>query len=282
IDAVPEIVDRPSALLPGADPGTLAGDIEFDNVDFWYVQDAPVLSGFTLRVRQGETLALVGPTGGGKSTIVNLLCRFYEPRGGQIRIGGRDYLDLPLQAIQSRIGMVLQTPHLFSGTVRENIRYGRLSATDTEVEEAAGKAGAHDFITRLEGGYDAPAGEGGNRLSVGQRQLISLARAILARPQIFIMDEATSSVDTLTEGLIQRGMEELMQGRTSFIIAHRLSTIRRADRIIVIQAGRIAEAGTHAELIRARGHYYELYTRQFRHEREQAAEGLSVLEGDTL
>ena len=282
IDAVPEIVDRPAALAPGADPGTIAGDIELDNVDFHYVPESPVLRGFSLFVKQGETLALVGPTGGGKSTIVNLLCRFYEPKGGEIRIGGRNYLDLPLHAIQSRIGMVLQTPHLFSGSVRENIRYGRLDATDQEVTEAARLAGAQVFIQNLDKGYDAEVGEAGNRLSVGQKQLVSLARAILARPDIFIMDEATSSVDTLTEGLIQRGMEELMRGRTSFIIAHRLSTIRRADRIVVIEGGKITEAGTHAELIRARGHYYGLYTRQFRHEHELGQVDLRVLEGDAL
>ena len=265
IDAVPEVVDRPGAV----DPGTIRGDIEFEHVDFWYEPDKPVLRDFNLKVRQGETIALVGPTGGGKTTIVNLLCRFYEPRRGVIRIGGRDYTELTLHAIQSRIGVVLQTPHLFSGTVRENIRYGRLDATDAEIEEAAKLAGAHEFIMTLEKGYDSEVGEGGGLLSVGQKQLISLARAILARPEIFIMDEATSSVDTLTEALIQRGMETLMKGRTSFIIAHRLSTVKRADRILVIEDGRIVEMGTHAELLRRRGRYYRLYTQQFRYELER-------------
>ncbi len=265
IDAVPEVMDRPGAI----DPGTIRGDIEFEHVDFWYEPDKPVLKDFNLKVRQGETIALVGPTGGGKTTIVNLLCRFYEPKRGVIRIGGRDYTELTLHAIQSRIGVVLQTPHLFSGTIRENLRYGRLDATDEEIEEAAKLAGAHDFIVTLEKGYDSEVGEGGGLLSVGQKQLISLARAILARPEIFIMDEATSSVDTLTEALIQRGMESLMKGRTSFIIAHRLSTIKRADRILVIEGGRIVEMGTHAELLRQRGHYYRLYTQQFRYELEQ-------------
>jgi ATP-binding cassette subfamily B protein len=265
IDAVPEVVDRERAL----DPGSLAGRIEFENVDFYYEQDKPVLRDFSLVVNPGETIALVGPTGGGKSTIVNLLCRFYEPRRGTIRIGGRDYTELSLRAIQSRIGVVLQTPHLFSGTVRENIRYGRLDAPDDEVEAAARLAGAHDFISTLAKGYDENVGEGGNLLSTGQKQLVSLARAVLAEPDIFIMDEATSSVDTLTEALIQKGMEHLMAGRTSFVIAHRLSTIRRADRILVIEDGRIAEAGTHSELLRLRGHYYRLYTRQFRHQLEQ-------------
>ncbi len=280
IDAVPEIVDGPEAAPSAAAGSCLSGDIEFDHVDFHYQEGKPVLTDFSLHVRQGETIALVGPTGGGKSTIVNLVCRFYEPQGGVIRLAGRDYLTIPLHAIQSRIGMVLQTPHLFSGTVRENIRYGRLDAADAEVEEAAAQAGAHDFIQRLAKCYDAEVGEGGNRLSVGQKQLISLARAILARPDVFIMDEATSSVDTLTESLIQKGMEALMRGRTSFIIAHRLSTIRRADRIVVIQGGTIAEMGTHHELIQARGHYYELYTRQFRHEREEGQEVLELLGSD--
>jgi ATP-binding cassette subfamily B protein len=223
-----------------------------------------VLRNFSLKVRQGETIALVGPTGAGKSTIVNLICRFYEPQQGQILIGGRDYTEFTLDSIQSRIGMVLQTPHLFSGTIRENIRYGRLEASDEAIVEASKLAGAHSFIAALDEGYDAQVGEGGTLLSVGQKQLISLARAILARPEIFIMDEATSSVDTLTEALIQQGMETLMQQSTSFVIAHRLSTIKRADRILVLNQGRIDEIGTHEELLRARGHYYRLYTKQFR------------------
>ncbi|HLE30408.1 MAG TPA: ABC transporter ATP-binding protein [Anaerolineales bacterium] len=268
LDSRPEIVDRPGAL----DPGTIQGDIEFEHVDFYYQDGKPVLRDFNLKVKQGETIALVGPTGGGKSTIVNLLCRFYEPKRGAIRIGGRDYTELTLHAIQSRIGMVLQTPHLFSGTVRENIRYGRLDATDEAIEAAARIAGAHDFIVTLDQGYDAEVGEGGNMLSTGQKQLISLARAVLARPELFIMDEATSSVDTLTEALIQRGMERLMAGRTSFVIAHRLSTIKRADRILVIENGHITEMGTHAELLRKRGHYYDLYTRQFRRALEREYE----------
>jgi ATP-binding cassette, subfamily B, bacterial len=264
VDAVPGVVDRAGAV----DPGTIGGDIEFEHVGFAYDDGKAVLSDLNFKICQGETIALVGATGGGKTTIVNLLCRFYEPTQGRILIGGQDYTGLSLFAIQSRVGIVLQTPHLFSGTVRENLRFGRLDATDQEIEEAARLAGATDFIAKLAKGYDEPVGEGGNLLSVGQKQLISLARAILAKPEIFIMDEATSSVDTLTEALIQKGMETLMEGRTSFIIAHRLSTIKRADRILVIEEGKIAEMGTHAELLRLEGKYYQLYTRQFRNQME--------------
>ena len=264
VDTAPEVHDRPDAV-PAK---TLLGEIEFDHVDFYYEDRNPVLTDFSLKVQPGEMIALVGPTGGGKSTIVNLLCRFYEPQKGAIRINGRDYTAYTLESIHSRVGIVLQTPHLFSGTVRENIRYGRLDASEEDIIAAAKIAGAHDFIVILEKGYDQNVGEGGNLLSVGQKQLISLARAVLARPELFIMDEATSSVDTLTEALIQRGMEALMKGRTTFVIAHRLSTIRRANRILVIEDGHIQEQGTHAELLRQRGHYYRLYTQQFRHELE--------------
>ena len=264
VDTKPEVHNRADAI----EAKTLLGEIEFDHVDFFYEDRKPVLTDFTLKVQPGEMIALVGPTGGGKSTIVNLLCRFYEPQNGVIRINRRDYTQYTMESIHNKIGIVLQTPHLFSGTVRENIRYGKLDASDAEVEEAAKIAGAHDFIVTLEKGYEQNVGESGNLLSVGQKQLISLARAVLARPELFIMDEATSSVDTLTEALIQKGMEALMKGRTSFVIAHRLSTIRRANRILVIEEGRIAEQGTHAELLRTRGHYYRLYTQQFRHELE--------------
>jgi ATP-binding cassette subfamily B protein len=278
MDAQPEIVDGEDAVAPSS----IRGEIEFDDVGFFYEEDNPVLSGLNMRVKPGERIALVGPTGGGKSTIVNLLCRFYEPRRGVIRINGHDYREFTQQGIQSRVGMVLQTPHLFSGSIRENIRYGRLEATDDEIERAATVARAHDFIAEMDKGYDEEVGEGGTLLSVGQKQLISLARAVLADPDVFIMDEATSSVDTLTEARIQQGMDAVMTGRTSFVIAHRLSTIRNADRILVIENGRIAEMGSHRELIRARGHYYSLYTKQFREKLEHDYEELPTVSKETV
>jgi ATP-binding cassette subfamily B protein len=282
MDAQPDLVDREDAV----DPGSIRGDIVFKDVDFYYEANKPVLTGFNLTVNQGETVALVGPTGHGKSTIVNLVCRFYEPKAGAITINGQDYTTMPMHAIHSRIGMVLQTPHLFSGTIRENIRYGRLDASDEEVEKAAVVAGAHAFIATLENGYEEEVGEGGVLLSVGQKQLISLARAVLADPELFIMDEATSSVDTLTEALIQQGMDAVMHDRTSFVIAHRLSTIKRADRIVVIEDGSITEMGSHAELLKQKGHYYNLYTQQFRQELEakyttDSYQAVSVAEPET-
>lgn len=267
LDAVPEVRDIKEAV----DPGSLQGDIVFDNVSFAYsdAKDVPVIRNLSLHVKSGETIALVGATGGGKTTLVNLLCRFYEPVTGQIQIAGKDYRSYSLQAIQSRIGVVLQTPHLFSGSIKENLRYGNLNASDEDILKASKTVGAHQFIVKFPKGYEEDVGEGGNLLSVGQKQLVSLARAVLARPEIFIMDEATSSVDTLTEALIQKGMEALTKGRTSFIIAHRLSTIKRADRIVVIEDGQIAEMGTHAELLRMKGKYFQLYTRQFRFQMEE-------------
>ena len=270
IDAVPEVQDRSGAQ----EPESLQGEIVFENVDFHYEEEKPVLRNFSLHVRQGETIALVGPTGAGKSTIVNLVCRFYEPSSGRIAINGRDYTEWTLHGIHSRIGIVLQTPYLFTGTIWENLRYGRLAATDEQIVNAARMAGAHAFIEDLDKGYDSQVGEGGVLLSVGQKQLLSLSRAILADPDIFVMDEATSSVDTLAEAQIQEAMDAVMAGRTSFIIAHRLSTIRKADRILVIEDGRIAEQGSHEQLIRQRGHYYNLYTKQFRDERNDAIEPL--------
>jgi ATP-binding cassette subfamily B protein len=270
IDSVPEVRNLPEAYQPTS----LNGDIVFDRVGFYYEEDKPVLKDFSLEVRAGESIALVGPTGGGKSTIVNLVSRFYEPREGRIMIGGTDYIQFTLEGIQSRIGIVLQTPHLFSGSIRENIRYGRLNASDEQIEAAAEIAGAHQFIKELDKGYDEEVGEGGILLSVGQKQLVSLARAVLSDPDVFIMDEATSSVDTLTEHLIQEGLEKILVGRTSFIIAHRLSTIKRADRILVIENGRIIESGSHHQLLQAKGKYYRLYTQQFRRQMESAFDNL--------
>ncbi len=268
IDSIPEVQDQPGAVSSTS----LRGTIEFDAVHFAYESHHPVLHDFNLRVEDGETIALVGPTGAGKSTVINLLCRFYEPQTGAIRIGGRDLRDMTLHALHARIGMVLQTPYLFAGTLMANLRFGRLDAAEWEIRAAAHLAGAADFIEELPEGYQTEVGEGGSLLSLGQRQLISLARAILAQPDIFIMDEATSSVDTLTEARIQEGMFTLLATTTSFVIAHRLSTIRDADRILVIKDGGIAEMGNHAELIRAGGYYHDLYRKQFRAERSQHAD----------
>lgn len=245
----------------------IRGQVDFDHVDYWYVEGEPVLRDFDLHVRPGENIALVGETGGGKSTIVNLLCRFYEPKAGAIRIDGKDYRERSQLWLQSSLGYVLQTPHLFSGSIMENIRYGRLEATDEEVREAARLVGADEFIEKLEKGYDTDAGEGGGNLSTGQKQLISFARAILADPAIFVLDEATSSIDTEAEQRIQAASDRVLRGRTSFIIAHRLSTVRNADRILVIDGGRILESGSHGELMAKNGRYRELYRNQFRKER---------------
>jgi len=267
---------RPDAtdVAPDGHPARI-GTVEFRDVDFAYHGGSRVLERFNLTVHAGQTIALVGPSGGGKSTIVSLVSRFYEPTAGEIRINGLDYRQRSLGWLQSNLGIVLQQPHLFSGSVRENIRYGRLDATDAEVEEAARLVNADAFIRGLDQGYDSDVGEGGGRLSTGQKQLVSFARAILANPQIFIMDEATSSIDTETEQLIQSALRTVFRGRLSFVIAHRLSTIRSADLILVINQGRIEERGTHDELIRAGGHYHELYTSQFRREQER-----EVLERD--
>ena len=236
--------------------------IELRDVGFAYTVGEPVLRGVNLTVQTGETIALVGPTGGGKSTLVNLVCRFYEPTEGEILVDGVDYRRRGLHWLQSQLGMVLQTSHIFSGTVADNIAYGRLDADAAEIERAARLAGAHDFIKSLPRAYDSEVGEGGNRLSGGQKQLIAFARAILADPQIMILDEATSSVDTETERRIQQGLKQVLSGRIAFVIAHRLSTVRTADRILVIERGCIVEQGTHRELLTLQGHYHELYTRQ--------------------
>ena len=241
----------------------IRGDIEFRNVSFAYNGGEKVLKDFSLRVKQGETIALVGETGAGKSTIVNLVCRFYEPTEGSILIDGTDYRKRSQLWLQDRLGYVLQTPHLFSGSIRDNIRYGKKDASDEEVRAAAKTVHADEFIEQLENGYDTEVGEGGARLSTGQKQLISFARVILADPRIFVLDEATSSIDTETEVLIQSAIRTVLKNRTSFIVAHRLSTIRSADRILVIRNGRITESGTHRELLKLKGYYYDLYTTQF-------------------
>jgi ATP-binding cassette subfamily B protein len=264
--------DRPADLAPDGHPAGIA-TLEFRHVDFAYTDGEAVLKDFNLTVQAGQTIALVGASGGGKSTIVNLAARFYEPTGGSILVNGHDLRDRSLAWYQSNLGIVLQGPHLFSGSVRENIRYGRLDATDEEIEIAARSVNADAFIRALEEGYDTDVGEGGNRLSTGQKQLVSFARALLANPRIFIMDEATSSIDTETEQLIQQGLKAIFQGRISFVIAHRLSTIRTADRILVIEKGHILESGTHQELLAKKGHYHALYTHQFQQEREASLFG---------
>ncbi len=267
-EEVRELVRLAAINDPDAPEGWDGGDqrierIEFRDVGFSYVEGEPVLEGFDLDIRAGDSIALVGATGGGKSTIANLLCRFYEPTGGGIFFNGVEYRRRSLHWLRSNLGVVLQVPHLFAGTVRQNIAYGRAGVDAAAVEEAARRVDAHDFITGLEEGYDTEVGEGGSLLSTGQRQLVSLARAVLADPQIFVMDEATSSVDTETEQQIQHGIEAVLQGRISVIIAHRLSTVRNADRILVVDRGRIVERGTHEQLLERQGRYFQLFTRQF-------------------
>ena len=242
----------------------LVGHITFDDVTFRYPDGTEnVLEHFNLDVPAGSTVAIVGETGAGKSTLVNLACRFFEPTGGHILIDGRDYRERSMLWLHSNIGYVLQTPHLFSGSVKENIRYGRLSATDEEIVAAAKLVNAHDFITRMEHGYDSDVGEGGGQLSTGEKQLVSFARAVLANPKIFVLDEATASIDTKTEALIQEAISTMLTGRTSFLIAHRLSTIRKADMILVVRQGKIIERGTHQELMALGGYYADLYNKQF-------------------
>ena len=244
----------------------LQGEVEFKDVTFKYPDgDEYVLEHFNLKVNRGTTVAIVGETGAGKSTLVNLVCRFFDPTEGAILIDGKDARERSVQWLHSNIGYVLQVPHLFSGTVRENLLYGKPDATEEEMREAVRSVNAERIIERL-GGYDIQIGEGGNTLSTGEKQLLSFARAILADPAILILDEATSSVDTVTESLIQQAIEKLMHGRTSFVIAHRLSTIRNADVILLVNDGKIVERGTHEELIKKRGEYFDLYVKQFREE----------------
>ena len=247
----------------------IKGDVEFKNICFKYENGQEVLKDFNLKVEAGKTIAIVGETGAGKSTIVNLLCRFYEPTSGELLIDGVDYRKRSLGWLHSKLGYVLQAPHLFEGTIEENIRYGNLSATREEIIEAAKLVNADEFIQSFKDGYDTKVGEGGNRLSTGQKQLISFARAVLAKPSIFILDEATSSIDTETEKIIQYSIENIMKGKTSFVIAHRLSTIVNADRIIVISKGEIIEDGNHESLMRQKGTYYKLFTNQFNEDLER-------------
>lgn len=269
IETKPEITDIKSIsdyhdMLP-----TINGNIEFKNVSFQYKSGEEVLNNFNLNIKAGESIALVGETGSGKSTVVNLACRFYEPTEGQILIDGIDYKLIPQEWLHSNLGYVLQAPHLFSGSIKENIAYGKLDASELEIIKASKLVKAHEFIIKLQDGYDTEVGEGGCNLSTGQKQLISFARAILANPAIFVLDEATSSIDTETEALIQAAIDKVLKNRTSFIVAHRLSTIRNADKIVVLRNGEIQEIGTHKELMRLKGYYYNLYTNQFIEEKEE-------------
>lgn len=276
LDEEPKIADTPEVI---AKYGTILepkyeayepinGDIEFRNIDFYYNIKEPILENFNLHVKAGQTIAIVGETGSGKSTIVNLLCRFYEPINGEVLIDGIDYRKRSLGWLHENLGYVLQSPHLFAGTIKDNIRYGKMDASDEEIIAAAKYVNAHNFIMKLDQGYDSDVGEGGGRLSTGEKQLISFARAVIRQPAIFVLDEATSSIDTETEQVIQHAVEKLLKGRTSFIIAHRLSTIVDADRILVIRKGKIVEDGDHQTLIAQKGYYYRLYTNQFNEELE--------------
>jgi ATP-binding cassette subfamily B protein len=261
-----EVQDRPDAeVLP-----PIRGEVEFRHVTFGYDPDHPVLRDLNLRIELGQTVAIVGPTGAGKSTIAGLVQRFYDVQEGAVCIDGHDVRSVTQRSLRSQIGVVLQEPFLFTGTIQDNIRYGRLGATDAEVEAAARAVGAHELIMRLPEGYETPIRERGNNLSVGQRQLISFARALLADPRVLILDEATANIDTFTELLVQQGLRRLLHGRTALVIAHRLSTIKNADRIIVLQAGKIVEDGTHVALLASGGAYAALYAMGFRHAAEQA------------
>jgi ATP-binding cassette subfamily B protein len=262
LDVPADIVDKPDAQeMP-----LITGQVEFTEVWAEYDKGLPVLKSVSFTAQPGQIVAIVGPTGAGKTTIINLLPRFYDVTGGAVKIDGIDVRDVQLASLRSQIGLVLQDTFLFSDTVMNNIRYGRLDATDEEVIAAAKLVAADSFIERLPEGYQTILGERGSGLSQGQRQLISIARAALKNPRILILDEATSSVDTRTERLIQKAFEKLLAGRTSFVIAHRLSTIRNADQVLMIQDGEIVERGAHAEMLERRGAYYELYMSQFRHE----------------
>jgi ATP-binding cassette, subfamily B, multidrug efflux pump len=258
IDEKPEVVSNPDAkeLEP------VKGRVQFDDVTFGYEEGSQILKNVSIDVQPGQTIALVGATGSGKTTIVSLLSRFYNVSSGQIKIDGTDISTVTIPSLRKQMGIMLQDPFIFSGTIMDNIRYGRLDATDEEVIEAARAVQAHEFISAMKDGYETEVNERGTRLSTGQRQLISFARALLADPKILVLDEATSSIDTETELAMQKGMEKLLEGRTSFIIAHRLSTIQNADKILFIEHGRIVEQGTHDELVAKKGQYYKLYRSQ--------------------
>ncbi|MCS7002056.1 MAG: ABC transporter ATP-binding protein/permease, partial [Dehalococcoidia bacterium] len=258
-----EIIDTPVALTDAPEPIDLRpirGDIVFDNVHFQYAPGAPVLRGLNLTIRAGQTVALVGQTGAGKSTIVNLVARFYDVTDGAIRIDGVDVRDIRLSTLRSQIGWVPQDPFLFSGSIRDNLRFGKLDATDDEIERAARVIGAHDFIVRLPNGYDTNVRERGGGLSVGQRQMISLARALLADPRILILDEATANIDAHSEAILQQGLARLLHGRTAIVIAHRLSTIKSADVVVVLERGEVVEMGDHDSLLALGAAYHRLYT----------------------
>jgi ATP-binding cassette, subfamily B, multidrug efflux pump len=259
LDNEPDLNDAPDAYeLP-----PITGEVTFDNVRFSYKDGEPVLRGISLRARPGERIALVGETGAGKSTIIRLLARFFDIQDGAITVDGHDLRRVTKASLRSQLGIVLQDTFLFGGTIADNIRYGRLDATDDEVITAATMVGADDFIRQMPEGYQTEVGENGVNLSVGQRQIVSFARALLANPRLLILDEATSSVDTTTEKQIERALDQLMEGRTSFVIAHRLSTIVNADKIVVLDQGQIVELGSHEELLAAHGRYYNLYTMQW-------------------
>lgn len=278
LDEEPQVVDSPEVTEKYGDSffpkkenwEPIRGDIEFRDVSFHYPDGKEeILSHFNLKIPAGTNVAIVGETGAGKSTLVNLACRFFEPTGGQILIDGKDYRERSQLWLHSSLGYVLQNPHLFSGSVMENIRYGRLDATDEEVIAAARAVHADQVVEKMELGYQSDVGEGGDRLSTGEKQLISFARAVLADPRIFVLDEATSSIDTQTEQLIQQATDKILKGRTSFLIAHRLSTIRNADLILVVKDGKIIEQGRHLELLEKKGYYYQLVRRQFTEEESQ-------------
>ena len=278
LDEEPQVVDSPEVIEKYGDSffpkkenwEPIKGDIEFRDVSFHYPDGKEeILSHFNLKIPAGTNVAIVGETGAGKSTLVNLACRFFEPTGGQILIDGKDYRERSQLWLHSSLGYVLQNPHLFSGSVMENIRYGRLDATDEEVIAAAKAVHADQVVEKMDLGYQSDVGEGGDRLSTGEKQLISFARAVLADPRIFVLDEATSSIDTQTEQLIQKATDKILKGRTSFLIAHRLSTIRNADLILVVKDGKIIEQGKHLELLEQKGYYYQLVRRQFTDEESQ-------------